>query len=117
MKQPLVLTRRLPRHVTVHITIENVEYMCPYSEEPVRARIDITYVTRGALLEYRSLERYVHELAKTKKWLTEELATHLATTLTKLLDTHEDLPLGLSHHVVVEIEHQETPSTRIRVTT
>lgn len=116
MKQPIVLERRLPRYVTVFITIDNVEYMCPYSEEPVRARIEITYVTRGALLEYRSLERYVHEVAKTKKWLTEELAVYLAITLTKLLDTYEDLPQGLSHHVRVAIEHQETPSTHVRVT-
>lgn len=112
---PRILRLGIDETLVVDVTITNLEYVCSATGTPTRATLRIALNTRGATLEYRSLENWVRGLAQSKQWLTEELALAIKHHLVEHLSEHRALEEPVDTAVTVEIRHQETSGMHVRV--
>ena len=114
-EHPLVVVIRRDATVTTRIVIRNVEYTCKVTGGTTKAVLEIVYTTRGAALEYRSLEAWAKKLAQSKPWTAEDLAIEVSKRLADLVNRHAERPRDARYIVTVRLSFQETSDTMVTV--
>lgn len=103
--------------INTTITITNVEYVSSVTNTVMKATITIQYPSKRVFLDHRSIESIVLDLARSRKWLVEELAEAIAKYIAELVNTHASRNKNIIYTVRVRIETQETSSMHVTIET